>query len=107
MRVAARVLSCWMFGTVAGSVASQSGAPAPGPLAWAAPSWKDELEQVCSKTDDAMSLTSDELRSLVSRCDELKPPIAKLEESERKVYSRRLQLCRDLYAFVLESRGQR
>jgi hypothetical protein len=107
MRVAARFFSCWLLVTVAGGIASRPGAPAPGPLAWAAPGWKDELEQVCSKTDDAMSLTSDELRSLVSRCDQLKQPIAGLEESERKVYSRRLQLCRDLYDFVLQSRERR
>jgi hypothetical protein len=104
MRVAARLFSCWLLVTVGGGVASRLFSPAPVPLARAEGSWKDELEHVCARTDDAMSLTSDELRSLVSRCDALKPSIAKLDESERKVYSKRLQLCRDLYAFMLETR---
>ncbi len=51
-----------------------------------------------------MALPMDELKGLVSRCDKLKPRIEKLDESQRKVYSRRLQVCRDLYQFVIESR---
>jgi hypothetical protein len=68
------------------------------------PEWKREFEEVCAKTQDAMALPLEELRGLVSRCDKLKPHIEKLDESQRKVYSRRLQVCRDLYQFVLESR---
>ena len=53
-----------------------------------------------------MSLTTDELRALVSRCDRLKPQIEGLDPSRRKVYVKRLQQCRDLYQFVLDTRGQ-
>jgi len=67
--------------------------------------WQQEFDQVCSKTTDAMSLTVDELKSLVQRCDALEPRIEKLDESRRKVYSRRLKQCRGLYAYVLESRN--
>jgi hypothetical protein len=66
--------------------------------------WKKEFEEVCAKTQDAMALPVEELKSLVSRCDKLKPQIEKLDETQRKVYSRRLQVCRDLYQFVVESR---
>ncbi len=66
--------------------------------------WKSEFEEVCARTQDAMVLSTEELRALVGRCDRLKPLIDQLGESERKVYSRRLQACRNLYAFVLESR---
>lgn len=66
--------------------------------------WSADFEAACSRTQDAMSLPSDELRALVTRCDELKPRIAALDESRRKVYAKRLQLCRDLYEFVLQSR---
>lgn len=66
--------------------------------------WKKEFEEVCSRTDDAMSLSKDELKALVARCDKLKPLIEKLDETEKKVYLRRLQLCRDLFSFVLESK---
>lgn len=66
--------------------------------------WKNEFEEVCSKTQDAMIFSVDELRNLVSRCDKLKPRIEKLDETQKKVYLKRLQLCRDLLFFVLESK---
>ena len=66
--------------------------------------WKREFDDVCAKTQDAMALSQDELKGLVARCDRLRPQIEKLEESQRKVYTRRLQVCRDLYQFVIESR---
>lgn len=66
--------------------------------------WKNEFDAICSRTDDAMSLSKDELKDLVARCDKLKPLIEKLDETEKKVYLRRLQLCRDLLNFVLESK---
>jgi hypothetical protein len=66
--------------------------------------WKKEFEEICAKTQDAMALPMEELRSLIARCDRLKPQIEKLDESQRKVYGRRLQVCRDLYQFVIESR---
>jgi len=54
-----------------------------------------------------MVLSTEELKELVARCDRLKPAVEALEPSHRKVYGRRLQLCRDLYQYVLESRGSR
>jgi len=69
--------------------------------------WKKEFEDICSRTDDAMILTKDELRILIERCDRLKPFVEQLSETERKVYLRRLQMCRDLYVFVLESKEKK
>lgn len=66
-------------------------------VAYAQESWKNEFEDICSKTQDAMMFTP----------DELKPLIEKLDETQRKVYSKRLQLCRDLLAFVLESKEKK
>ena len=88
-----------------------------GPGAWtgsavvraqapASDGWKKEFEEVCAKTQDAMALPVVELRSLVERCDKLKPAIEALGESERKVYARRLAACRNLYAYVLASRAE-
>lgn len=68
--------------------------------------WRQEFEEVCSMTQDAMALSIDELDSLVKRCDKLKGQIEKLDESTRKVYLRRLRLCRDLYLFALDSKRQ-
>jgi hypothetical protein len=72
--------------------------------AFAQEDWKKEFDDVCSKTQDAMLLTDDELRSLVGRCDKLKPSIEGLDEAQKKVYLKRLAMCRNLYEFVLKSR---
>jgi hypothetical protein len=69
--------------------------------------WRKEFDDVCSKTQDAMVFTIDELKGLVGRCDKLKPQIEKLDESQRKVYLKRLRMCRDLYFYVLESREKK
>jgi hypothetical protein len=66
--------------------------------------WKTEFEDICSKTQDSMEFTSDELKGLVDRCDALKPRIEKLDETQKKVYLKRLQMCRDLLLFVMQSK---
>ena len=63
-----------------------------------------EFDEICSKTGYAVTYSIDELRSLVSRCDKLMPQIERLEESQRKVYAKRLRSCRELFIFVIESR---
>lgn len=73
-------------------------------VAGAGDEWKSEFESVCSRTQDAMSIPDTDLQSLVERCDRLKPQLEALEASPRKVYLKRLKLCRDLYVYVLESR---
>lgn len=79
-----------------------------GPLGpgavFAEEAWKAEFEAICSQSNDSMSFSEDKLKELLGRCDKLKPVIEGLEASPRKVYLKRLQLCRDLYAFVLESK---
>jgi hypothetical protein len=67
-------------------------------------SWKREFDEVCSRTQEAMSISEDELAGLVRRCDALQPQIEKLDETRRKVYTERLRMCRGLYAYVLESK---
>jgi hypothetical protein len=66
--------------------------------------WRAEFDTLCAKTQDPTTLPVDELRQLVDRCDKLRPRIEKLDETQRKVYLRRLQMCRDLFAFVLQSK---
>ncbi len=69
--------------------------------------WKNEFDEICAKTQDAMAFSPDELRSFVARCDALKPLIEKLDETHRKVYLKRLKLCRDLFSFALESKEKK
>jgi hypothetical protein len=76
-------------------------------IVFAQEDWKGEFETVCSKTQDAMTFSVDELKDLIARCDKLKPLIEKLDESPKKVYRRRLQLCKDLFVFVLESKEKK
>jgi hypothetical protein len=76
-------------------------------IVFAQEDWKGEFETVCSKTQDAMTFSVDELKDLIARCDKLKPLIEKLEESPKKVYRRRLHLCKDLFVFVLESKEKK
>ena len=78
------------------------------PVATAAPApaedWQREFDEICSRTQEAMSLSSGELTALVQRCDALLPRIEKLDETRKKVYTERLRRCKGLYAYVLESK---
>lgn len=67
-------------------------------------SWQKEFDDVCSKTQDAMTFSQEELTDLIRRCDALQPQIEKLDESRKKVYLGRLRMCRGLYAYVLDAK---
>jgi len=67
-------------------------------------SWRKEFDDVCSKTQDAMTFSQEELTDLIRRCDALRPQIEKLDESRKKVYLGRLRMCRGLYAYVLDAK---
>jgi hypothetical protein len=66
--------------------------------------WRKEFDDVCSKTQDAMTFSQGELTDLIRRCDNLQPQIEKLDESRKKVYLERLRKCRGLYAYVLDAK---
>jgi hypothetical protein len=76
-------------------------------VAYAEVDWKSEYEDICGKTQDAMVYSSEELRHLIDRCDKIRPLVEKLEQTQRKVYLRRLQMCRDLFAFALDSKEKK
>ncbi len=76
-------------------------------VVYAETDWKKEFEDICSKTQDAMVYSPEELRAFIERCDKIKPLIERLDDSQRKVYLRRLQMCRDLFAFALESKEKK
>ena len=66
--------------------------------------WRKEFDDVCGRTSESQSLAIEELQHMIDRCDKLKPQIENLGESERKVFLRRLKMCRDLYQYVLDSK---
>lgn len=71
-------------------------------VALAEEAWLAEYESTCARTTDSMALSAQELTQLIERCDRLQKIIETKEESLRKVYLKRLQMCRNLYAFVLD-----
>jgi hypothetical protein len=77
--------------------------PAPGTAA-SEEGWKVEMEEVCAKTDISMTLSREELQVLISRCEELEKKIGMEDKVVRKIYLRRLERCRNLFAYVLESK---
>ncbi len=74
------------------------------PASAAEQGWKTEFDDICKKTTDAMSLSRDELKLLLARGEKLRAVIETLDETEKKVYLKRLRLCQELFAFVLESK---
>ncbi len=102
MRTVLAALSVAVVALV-GAAASSSGEEAPAKEPTPA-ECKRQVDEACAKTQDAMGLTSDELRALVARCDQLTPVVKKLPEPHRKVLGLRLKRCRDLYQFVLDTR---
>jgi len=75
--------------------------------AYARNDWKLEFAEVCGKTQNAIELSPDELRSAIARCNRLEEHIFELQGpqgSERKVYAKRLKMCKDLYVYTLEFR---
>jgi TolA-binding protein len=73
-------------------------------VVYAQDDWKKEFEDICSKSQNAMAFSEDQLRNLIERCDKLKPLIEDLDERPRKIYLKRLRMCRGLFLFVLESK---
>ncbi len=73
-------------------------------FAQAEENWKSEFEEVCGKTEESMSMSRSELKALMEKCDKLKPILQMQEEPARKIYLKRLQMCRDLLAYVYESK---
>jgi predicted secreted protein len=71
-------------------------------VAHAEESWKKEFDEICSKTEVSTTLTKEELRELIARGDRLRAVIATLDESARKVYLKRLQMCLDLFAYAVD-----
>ena len=86
------------------SPAIQPGTMGPSCIAHAQQNWKTEFDDVCGKTQEADALSPEELKKLIERCDKLKERIETLDETQRKVYLKRLQMCRDLFIFMLESK---
>jgi hypothetical protein len=68
--------------------------------------WRTDFDAACAQSNDAMALSMPELKKAIDQCDRLQKIIETQEETVRKVYLKRLQMCRNLYVFVLETKTQ-
>ena len=75
-----------------------------GAIQAAGKDWKGDFDRVCGQSDNAMNMTVDELKGALAQCDALKSVIEGLEATPRKIYLKRLQMCRNLFGYMLESR---
>ena len=66
--------------------------------------WRVEFDTICGQTDNAADMTVNDLKKALEKCDALKPKIEALEATPRKVYLKRLQMCRNLFTYLLEGK---
>jgi hypothetical protein len=64
--------------------------------------WKKEFERICAQTEIATSLTTDQLRQLISDSDELLAQLTGLDDPWAKIYIFRIKKCRGLFEYTLE-----
>lgn len=72
--------------------------------------WNQEFAEVCGKTHNAMAYSVGELENFIQRCEKLQKSLKELEEkqeTEKKIYGKRLKMCRDLYVFALNQKKER
>jgi hypothetical protein len=74
------------------------------------PNWKEEYGAVCSETQGAVSLSVGELQEYIFRCEKVQERLDELNGSnggtEKKVYARRLKMCRDVYEYTLQYKNR-
>jgi uncharacterized protein (UPF0335 family) len=63
-----------------------------------------EFDETCANTSSAMDFSEPELQALITRCEKLEKSIEQLDESTRKVFLKRILMCKNLYQFVLDSK---
>jgi uncharacterized lipoprotein YajG len=68
------------------------------------PPWRVEFDETCANTSDAMALSQADLQALIVKCDRLQKSIEQLDESTRKVFLKRLHMCKNLFQYVLDAK---
>jgi len=68
------------------------------------PPWRVEFDETCANTASAMDFSLSELQALITRCEKLQKSMEQLDESTRKVFLKRVLMCKNLYQFVLDSK---
>ena len=69
------------------------------------PPWRIEFDEACASTSDTMALSREELQTLITKCEHLQKAIEQLDESTRKVFLKRVLMCKNLYQYVLDTKN--
>jgi hypothetical protein len=67
--------------------------------------WLVEFNESCAKTSEAMDLSREEVLALIAKCERVKKAIETQDEAVRKVYLKRVQMCLDLFKYVVETKA--
>lgn len=70
--------------------------------AYAQESWRAEFDDICGRTEQSMTMTLEELKALVVRCDKLKQEIEAMEIPQKSIILKRLEKCRKLFGYMVE-----
>lgn len=65
--------------------------------------WKKEFNELCGHSNESMTLPAERLNYLIERCNKLISKIDAADNPRKKVYLFRIQKCRDLYQFIIDS----
>lgn len=71
--------------------------------------WHQEFADVCGHTQQAMTLSDNVLKDYVKRCEDLQERLGEFgaaEDSARRFYDKRLQMCMDFYKYIIEFKKQ-
>jgi hypothetical protein len=68
------------------------------------PPWRVEFDEACAGTSEAMALSPSDLQGLIAKCERLQKTIEQLDESTRKVFMKRVLMCKNLYQYVLDTK---
>ena len=101
-----RLFFCLLMVTML-SAGVQSLYAAPHLSAESAQQWKADFDVICGQTDNAADMSAAELKKAIEQCDALQPKIEALEATPRKVYLKRLQMCRNLFTYLLEGKEKK
>ncbi len=76
------------------------------PLANADEDWRVEFDYLCGKTEDTLNMKLEELNELVLRCDKLKIAVEASDNPQKKIFLKRLDMCRNLFIYTIEVKSQ-
>lgn len=66
--------------------------------------WKEDFERLCGYTEEASSLSTDQIQELIQESDRLLKTLETVNEPEKKVYIFRLKKCRNFFEYILDLR---